>query len=334
VPPGAIAFYARWWQLETWLRQLAYIELRAKYGTGWLNHLVREAPSRRAKDEINAYMETPDASNALAYLDFPDLLALISSEEHWPLFEPSLVPRARWLGTTDELVELRNRNAHCRRPHDDDLRRVEQVLRNLEKGARVALEAFNRRGHFNSRMEQDGIARGWILKEHEDAARLVDHCLRQYDTELRLEWSARPWASGLENSDEDLVVAGREGLFVHATFSMGGRRIRLQDFWRDYFGYRSPLSRRLVYFVVDLYTPSFSFAAVDGAEKINDVIGMSFDAVITGSHRATLELDEIEAEFERLEAIGARLDPRVQVGTALTAAYEDQPFRVFEADAS
>ena len=40
-----------------------YMELRAKYGTGWLQHLARKAPSRAAKDEINRYMATPDASN-------------------------------------------------------------------------------------------------------------------------------------------------------------------------------------------------------------------------------------------------------------------------------
>ena len=39
------------------------MELRAKYGTGWLQHLARKAPSRAAKDEINRYMATPDASN-------------------------------------------------------------------------------------------------------------------------------------------------------------------------------------------------------------------------------------------------------------------------------
>jgi hypothetical protein len=30
VAPDALAFYGRWWQLETWLWELVYVELRAK----------------------------------------------------------------------------------------------------------------------------------------------------------------------------------------------------------------------------------------------------------------------------------------------------------------
>jgi hypothetical protein len=141
VPAAAVAFYARWWELETWLRQLVYTELRAKYGVGWLQHLAQQAPTRAARDEINRYMATPDASNVLAYLDVAHLFDLIGSTNHWPLFEPSLVPKMRWDGTVQELRELRHRNAHCRRPHADDLTRVEQVLSDLQQGARTALES-------------------------------------------------------------------------------------------------------------------------------------------------------------------------------------------------
>ena len=73
VPPAALGFYARWWQFETWLRQLVHMELRAKYGSGWIRHLAMRAPSRVARDQVNAYMATPDASNVLAYLEAGDL---------------------------------------------------------------------------------------------------------------------------------------------------------------------------------------------------------------------------------------------------------------------
>lgn len=32
MPPRALALYVRWWQLETWLRTLAYVELRSRDG--------------------------------------------------------------------------------------------------------------------------------------------------------------------------------------------------------------------------------------------------------------------------------------------------------------
>jgi hypothetical protein len=84
VPADAVAFFARWWQLETWLRQLVYMELRAKHGTEWLQHLSDQAPTRAARDEINTYMATPDAANLLAYLDVGHLFDLIGNSEHWP----------------------------------------------------------------------------------------------------------------------------------------------------------------------------------------------------------------------------------------------------------
>jgi len=36
VPAEASALHARWWELETWLRTLVDIELKAKYGADWL----------------------------------------------------------------------------------------------------------------------------------------------------------------------------------------------------------------------------------------------------------------------------------------------------------
>jgi hypothetical protein len=330
VPASAVAFYARWWQLETWLRQLVYTELRAKYGTGWLDHLAQKAPSRAAKDEINKYMATPDASNVLAYLDVSDLLKLIGSEEHWQLFEPSLLPRTRWDGTVELLQDLRNRNAHCRRPHPDDLGRIEQTLRDLEKGARVALEAHNRRSLFTPKMD-DPIAVGWMRKEHPAASRLVDHCAEQYDAHLRLEWSARPWADVLEEGD----IAAKEGFFVHASFSLHRGHLNLARFWQDYFYDRSPLNHWLVFLVVDgLSSPSFTFSAVDGAERVNDVIGIAFDAVIA-SHwpeaPATFDMEKLDEEYERLRKTAEGLDARVHAYSALSLAYPDQLFSVFEA---
>jgi Swt1-like HEPN len=331
VPASAVAFYARWWQLETWLRELVYMELRAKYGTKWLDHLAKTAQSRAGKDEINWYMATPDASNVLAYLDVSDLLQLIGSDEHWPLFAPSLLPRARWDVTVEMLRDLRNRNAHCRRPHEDDLGRIEQTLRDLEKGARVALEAHNVRSYFTEGMT-DPIAIGWMRKEHPAANRLVDHCARQYEAHLRLEWSVRPWA----RSPDEGQVAGREGVFVHATFQLNRGELNLERFWRDYFYDKSALNHRLVFLIMDgLSAPSFTFSAVDGAESVNDMIGAAFDAVIV-SHNTPrtpphFDADNLAREYDRLRKTAADLDARVHVYSALSLAHEDQPFRVFDA---
>jgi hypothetical protein len=113
-------------------------------------------------------MPSPDAENLLAYTDTGTLLRLIAIPETWPLVEPSLLPRVRWDGLVDVLGDLRIRNAHLRRPHSDDLARLEQALRDLEPGAQRALSAFNRQHRWWT-AEGDPVAVAWVSGEHEDA---------------------------------------------------------------------------------------------------------------------------------------------------------------------
>jgi Swt1-like HEPN len=133
VPAESLAFFGRWWQLERWLREMAYFELRARYGVEWTAHLSPQATSRAGGDAINDYMATADSDDLLAYADVSVLFRLL--EDHWDLFAGYLPGKRRWTGATDELRALRNRNAHCRRPHPDDVSRIEQTLRDVELGA-------------------------------------------------------------------------------------------------------------------------------------------------------------------------------------------------------
>ena len=56
VPPLSIAFYSRWWQLETWLRWLVYTELSAAHGRQWQAHLGPRAERLAQKEAAeNAY---------------------------------------------------------------------------------------------------------------------------------------------------------------------------------------------------------------------------------------------------------------------------------------
>ncbi|MBV9142357.1 MAG: hypothetical protein JO115_15835 [Pseudonocardiales bacterium] len=142
IPPRALALYARWWQLETWLRTLTYVELRSRDGLDWGSNLDPQAESRRRKDKQYEYMASPDWDDPLAYLDASRLLQLI--DDNWKLFEPVLPTREVWAGRKAELLSIRNRIGHRRRPHRDDLRKLEQTLRDLEHGAFQAVTAYNR----------------------------------------------------------------------------------------------------------------------------------------------------------------------------------------------
>jgi hypothetical protein len=48
---SAVSLYARWWQLETWLRELVYVELRARDGIDWHDQLGVN-PNRQAREEV------------------------------------------------------------------------------------------------------------------------------------------------------------------------------------------------------------------------------------------------------------------------------------------
>jgi hypothetical protein len=56
VPALASAVHARWWQLETWLRSLVYVELRAAYGNEWLE-IVGKTAIKRSESLVNLGFE-------------------------------------------------------------------------------------------------------------------------------------------------------------------------------------------------------------------------------------------------------------------------------------
>src|SRR5690349_16397114 len=99
---AAIECYARWWQLETYVRELVYTELRTKFGGGWAAVLGRGIEGRAHYDAVNSYMASADAESLLAYADSRALFGVI--EQNWALFEPVLPTRVRWRGLSDTLL--------------------------------------------------------------------------------------------------------------------------------------------------------------------------------------------------------------------------------------
>lgn len=166
------------------------------------------------RDLDNRYMPSPDATNLLAYLDAGKLFGLVGDPKVWPLVAPVLMKQARWEGTTDELRAIRNRIAHLRRPHHDDRRRIEQTLRDLEPGARIALEAFNRQHPVPT--DAGGVATAWVEGRHPEAQRLIAHAASRYDIDFRLDYSVRPSAS----VPAEGPLLGHAGVLVHASWTL------------------------------------------------------------------------------------------------------------------
>jgi hypothetical protein len=312
VPADSLAFYGRWFQFETWLREVAYVELRAKYGKDWVKHLEGSAPGRARRDVRNSYMASADADDLVAYADVFDLFNLIASQ--WSLFEDFLLPQERWLGRVDELRQLRNRNAHCRRPHRDDVARIEQTLRDLESGAssfyRSYLDTYNL-----ELSDGDPLVKAWVEGAHPTAARLLRHAERQYDVRFRLRASIRPWA---ERPALPGRLSGRDGVVWHAQWILGDWEVSPRALWTDVHDLAG-VEDLIIHLLFDVATVTATFSAVDAHEDIADAVGAVFDGILRdGMRRRGADLDEAVGREEARLAEVADLPARVQANSTLT----------------
>jgi hypothetical protein len=318
VSSEAMAVFARWWQLESWLRLLLYLELRAERGNSWSDVLPNKAPHMAERDAENAYMPSVDATNLLAYLDAGELFGLLTRDEVWPLVEYALPPVSRWQGQAETLRAVRNRIAHLRRPHPDDLGRLEQTLRDLEPGARRGLEAFNRQSMLDD--PADPLHAAWVAGGHVDA-HLIAHAERNYDTAFQLLESRRPWA------ETDVAPRGK-GRLIHASwFLRDGAGLAPRALWSDSsLDYHSIRDLLVVVSHDDEASVTVTFSGADDPGKVADAIGSCFHLVLR--HRERHPSPAWRRGW-RLAAEG--LDWRVHVADALVLAADGQPFPVFGA---
>ena len=303
VPETASALYGRWWQLETWLRSIVYVELRAALGSKWSDELPKVSESRQLGEYGLHHMVTPDAQNRLAYTDASALFRIM--QDHWNLFERSLLSKTVWIGRVEELLAIRNRIGHCRRPHSDDLVRLEQTLRDLNPGAIMATSSFNQQSRVGDSWT-DPVADGWRRMNHSTAVRLVKHAEQQYDTSFELRCSARPWVAPLRGKQ---ATSGTPGYIWHAFwYFRGGRSFDLRGFWRDI----EPFHEAVLLVCSDgPSSVNVSFSAMDDPSLVADSIGRCFDAALYRIGTGGSTDDDLTGWRERYSEI----DPRVHVLT-------------------
>lgn len=130
LPERVLQTYSRLWQFEIWLRRLVYVELRSLMGDNW-EQKIRGAEGPRKADKRLTHMPTVE-DDPLSYAQFSELCRIILDD--WRLFEPFLPPKSIWDAKLEEISQIRHRVAHFRRGHHDDLQRVVQFLRDIDKG--------------------------------------------------------------------------------------------------------------------------------------------------------------------------------------------------------
>jgi hypothetical protein len=302
MPTMASALYCRWWQLETWLRLLIYVELKAARGGKWVEALEEASESRQLEEHSFRYMATSDAQNRLAYTDASGLFKIMS--KHWNLFESSLLPQSVWAGRIVELLKIRNRIGHCRRPHADDLARLEQTLRDLNRGAFLAASAFNRQFDVDENWT-DAVVEKWVRMQNNSSS-LVAHAERQYETIFSLQYSRRPWVNSSIGQE---TISGIPGYIWHAcwVYRRNGAFI-LSRFWQAIRAHHN----NILMLCAD--TPSsieVSFSAMEDPETIADAINECFHAALRHTGSRVDDFTEWEKRY-------AEIDPRVQVTTPWT----------------
>jgi hypothetical protein len=313
MPAAASALYSRWWQLETWLRSLVYVELRSAKGAAWADALSSNAVSRQRQDEAYHHMPSPDALDELAYLDAAPLLELTIA--HWQQFAPFLPRREIWAGRIVELKAIRNRIGHCRRPHVDDLDRLEQTLRDLESGALRAASSFNDKSLVDPTWA-DVLVHDWVRENHADA-NVIPHARAQYTTDFWLKYSKRPWATPV--APEDVQLGLREGYVWHACwYFQGGWFFDLSEFWEDIRDYRDLI---LLVCADSSSSLEVSFSALEDPKQVSEAISRCFHAAL--ENKRMVHSDPDPREWTRRFA---NVDPRVHTESpwaCMHPAYRD-----------
>lgn len=226
------------WQLEVWLREMVYVELRAR-DADWqepIKKVVQNWPPRSLdSDKRLTHMATRHES-AISYLTLGELLRIIRDQANWSLFASYFPPRDNFEIRMAEISQIRNRVAHFRDPHHTDVDRVILFLRDLDEGfwrfassyAREELhipdglaepisEYFDATHDRRRIVEMKKLGSGWRHANTDRAEPLLHFGIYA---------SLRPWFE--KRAGADLI--GRSGFVYHAFFQAPvGRYLPLND---------------------------------------------------------------------------------------------------------
>ena len=123
--------YFRLYLFETALRRLVESVLTGTKGPGWFDVAVPESVKKEAErkrsEEGMARFHAARGPELLDYLSLTDLRKVI--EANWDDFEPRLYQKEWALGKLEELRLTRNAMAHMGEVSDDDLARLDVVIR-------------------------------------------------------------------------------------------------------------------------------------------------------------------------------------------------------------
>jgi hypothetical protein len=156
--PERLAVFCRLNQLETWFRELVYVETKARFGSTWWQECAaalrrnkdRGIPPEKSlkRDAKHHHMATAE-NDPLWFISFDSLLKILFDRKLWKLFLPYLTTKQLVRAKFIELMPIRHRIAHCRALHPDDLARVEHVMKDFDQGFWTFCTSYNNSLTFN-----------------------------------------------------------------------------------------------------------------------------------------------------------------------------------------
>jgi hypothetical protein len=227
LPDSVLQTYSRLWQLETWLRRMVYVELRALKGDAWTSEVRSRAADRsRDADKTLSHMVTAE-EDPLSYVQMSELRRIITANRQ--LFDPFLPPEKIWDARMDEIAQIRHRVAHFRKGNDHDLDRVVQLLRDIDKGFWKFCTTYNDPHHVLP--QTDDPVTGHFLpldllpfvEVEKDTWARVGSIPHDAWFGVSVAITMQPWAERAK------PIAGREGFFYDVSLILRGSQRRHFD---------------------------------------------------------------------------------------------------------
>ncbi len=175
------------YQLETWTREMVYLELKSYYGMHWLSEAeaalmrakvnVRMASKSTARDKKYQHISTAE-TDPLWYMSFDSLLKIIYDTKMWKLFASYFTRKKVFRVRLEEILPVRNRIAHCRGLHAYDLDRLIQFLRDFDQGFWTFCASYGDEYAFVDKLANNAV---------------FAHFKTTREADLHIHYSARPY---------------------------------------------------------------------------------------------------------------------------------------------
>lgn len=307
LPSDQLVTYVRIWQFETWLRQMAYVELRAKYGDSWNTHFKGKADRARNNDELLTHMPTSEKLD-LSFISFGALIETIADE--WTLFESFLPPKNIWAAKIDEVSQIRNRVAHFRKGHVDDHQRVIQLIRDADKGFFRFCTSLNESLYFLSN-DADPVIHEFAVLNPYIKRDMSDKSYSPYShyvdrLEIGIEIVKRPW---IDRPEDFTQVIGQPGFFYDLNIQTHDRyEFRYEDLLKS----TKKIHEHALYILLDSLGVHLRvlIPSLLGKEMLIEIVGSFIDAAVNnmwhGRSGGSLSMDAVESDLDKMQMLADR----------------------------